>query len=92
MKDGTLVLKGTSDVLINSMPVKVWECTVEKAMVPSLLKKYKISNMKSEAQGIELRIISIEQPFPNAKCVGISLEDVFLYYFGEKAGDDNVTI
>lgn len=28
------------------------------------VKKYKISNMKSEAQGIELRIISIEQPFP----------------------------
>ena len=43
--------------------------------------------MKAESDGVELRIISKEKPVPEAKCVEASLEDVFLYYFGEKAGD-----
>ncbi|MGO5053342.1 ABC transporter ATP-binding protein [Lachnospiraceae bacterium LCP25S3_G4] len=92
MKDGKLMHKGTTDEIINSMPEDVWKCFVEKNMVSDLMKKYKISNMKAEPHGVELRIISSEQPFPNAKCVEASLEDVFLYYFGEKAGDENAAI
>ena len=48
--------------------------------------------MKSEAGGVILRIISSEKPFVNAQNAEASLEDVFLYYFGEKAGDENVAI
>ena len=70
----------------------VWECFVEKNMVSDFMKKYKISNMKSEADGVILRIISHEKPFVNAQSVEASLEDVFLYYFGEKAGDENAAI
>ena len=33
-----------------------------------------------------------EKPFVNAQSVEASLEDVFLYYFGEKAGDENAAI
>lgn len=87
MKDGKLVRSGTSDELIRTMPVDVWECFVRKSAVSSMAEKYKISNMKAESDGVELRIISKEKPVPEAKCVEASLEDVFLYYFGEKAGD-----
>lgn len=89
MKDGKLVRTGTSDEIIRTMPEAVWECFVEKNMVSAFMKKYKISNMKSEPHGAELRIISQEKPFPTARCVKASLEDAFLYYFGEKAGDEN---
>ena len=89
MKDGKLVRSGTSDELIHTMPVDVWECFVRKSAVSSMAEKYKISNMKAESDGVELRIISKEKPVPEAKCVEASLEDVFLYYFGEKAGDKN---
>ncbi len=92
MKDGKLMHKGTADEIINSMPEDVWECFVEKNMVAALMKKYKISNMKAEPDGVELRIISRERPFTNAKCVQASLEDVFLYYFREKAGDENAAV
>lgn len=92
MKDGKLMLKGTADEIINSMTETVWECFVEKNMVSDFMKKYKISNMKSEAGGVFLRIISSEKPFVNAQNAEASLEDVFLYYFGEKAGDENVAI
>lgn len=92
MKDGKLMHKGTADEIINSMPESVWECFVEKSMVASFMNQYQISNMKSESQGVELRIISREKPYRDAKRVAASLEDVFLYYFGEKAGDENAAI
>lgn len=92
LKDGKLTHKGTLDEVINSMSEKVWECYVEKNKVSDFVNKYKLSNMKSETNGVILRIISFEKPFENAKCVEPSLEDVFLYYFGEKAGTEDVTI
>ena len=91
MKDGRLLLQGTADELIHSMIENVWTCYANKADVPALMKQYKISNIKSEPHGVELRIISREKPFPNAVMEEANLEDVFLYYFGEKAGvDDDV--
>lgn len=92
MKDGELMHRGTAEEIKNSMSETVWECFVEKNMVSDFMKKYKISNMKSQPNGVLLRIISHEKPFVNAKKVEASLEDVFLYYFGEKAGDDHVSI
>ena len=42
--------------------------------------------------GVELRIISKDKPVENATRENATLEDVFLYYFGEKAGVNNGTI
>ena len=92
MKDGRLVRSGTSDELIRSMPVKVWESFTDRNAVSSLMEKYKISNIKAEPDGVELRIISGEKPLPDARCVEASLEDVFLYYFGERTGNENAEI
>ena len=92
LKDGKLMHTGIPEEVINSMPEKVWECCVEKNKVSDFMNKYKISNMKSEANGVILRIISLEKPVVNAKCMEPSLEDVFLYYFGEKAGTEDVSI
>ena len=92
MRDGKFMHKGTIDEIITSMPETVWECVVEKNMVTDFIKKYKISNMKSEPQGVVLRIISQQRPLPNAREKEATLEDVFLYYFGEKAGDENAAI
>ena len=87
MKDGKLVQSGTSKKLIQSMPVSVWQVVIDKSFVSSMMRKYKISNIKTESDGVEMRIISKEKPFPDARRIEASLEDVFLYYFGEKAGD-----
>lgn len=92
MKDGEILHKGSIDELINSMTETVWECLVPKNRVSDFMEKYKISNMKSEINQIMLRIISHEKPVENAMRVEASLEDVFLYYFGEKAGDENATL
>lgn len=92
MKDGEILHKGSIEELINSMTETVWECLVPKNRVSDFMEKYKISNMKSEINQVMLRIISHEKPVENAMRVEASLEDVFLYYFGEKAGDENATL
>lgn len=92
MKDGAIVNEGTLDEIISTMPEKVWHCFVPQQSVSSLSKRYKVSNMKSENHGVDLRIISTAKPCETAVCVRPSLEDVFLYYFGEKVGDDNDTL
>ena len=92
MKDGEILHKGSIDELINSMTETVWECLVPKNRVSGFMEKYKISNMKSEINQVMLRIISHEKPVENAMRVEASLEDVFLYYFGEKAGDENAAL
>lgn len=89
MKDGSIVNKGTLEEIISSMPERVWTCVVTQHELTSLTKKYKVSNMKSEHQGVELRIISSEKPSETAVCVPPTLEDVFLYYFGEKIGEND---
>ena len=92
MKDGAILNKGTLDEIISTMPDKVWNCIVPQQSVSAITKRYKVSNMKSENHGVDLRIISAEKPCETAVYVQPSLEDVFLYYFGEKVGDENDTL
>lgn len=89
MKAGKLLHKGTVVDLINSMNDSVWVCHVEKNKVQNVLQKNKVSNIKSDIYGAELRIISKDKPVENATKENATLEDVFLYYFGEKAGDNS---
>ena len=89
MKDGQLVTSGTSENIIDSMPESVWICRVSKASIDVCLKRFKVSNVKNVPGGAELRIISRNQPTENAIQVDATLEDVFLYYFGERAGDED---
>jgi len=87
MRDGELVQRGTAEQLAASMTESVWKCFAEKKDVSYFMKHYKVSNMKSESGGVELRIISREKPVKEAVLEEANLEDVFLYYFGEKVRD-----
>ena len=90
MKEGKILHNGTASELLGTMEEGVWKCYVNKSEVEKYMKKYKISNMKSEVHDVELRIISARKPMADAELVEANLEDLFLYYFGEKAGDSNV--
>lgn len=92
MKDGQIMLSGTSEELIASMPERVWSCTLKREQVGDYMEKYKVSNVKTVSGGTELRMISADPPAEDAIPEAASLEDVFLYYFGEKAGADDVQI
>ena len=49
---------------------------------------YTVCNRKKEEGGIMLTLISKEKPAVNAKVVMPSLEDVYMYYFGEEAEEE----
>lgn len=85
MGEGTILHRGSLEEIIASMPENVWECSVKKDQIAAFMCKYKISNMKTEPEGATLRIISRDRPAESAKRTVASLEDVFLYYFGENA-------
>ena len=52
-----------------------------------MMKQFKVSNMKAERGMVELSIIADQPPIHGASVVEPTLEDVFLYYFGEKGGE-----
>ena len=89
MKEGTLFYTGTSEELISSMEDSVWHCTVSKQEVDHYLAKYLVGNIKTTAYGAELRILSKTPPTGASVRQAATLEDVFLFYYGEKAGDKN---
>lgn len=89
MKDGMIKHSGSAEEIISSMPESVWLLWVNKSKVDLYLKKYKVSNIKAEHDGVELRILSKQKPAVEAIETEATLEDVFLYYFGEKAGESD---
>ena len=92
MKGGVLVQRGTTEQLVATMTENVWKCYVEKREVSHLMTMYKISNLKTDSHGVELRIIAKEKPVSNAVLEEPVLEDVFLYYFGERVGGEHDAI
>lgn len=87
MKNGRLFYTGTTEKLISSMDESVWHCTVPKKKVNGFLAEYLVGNVKTVPGGAELRILSKEPPTEQAVREEATLEDAFLLYFGEKAGD-----
>lgn len=87
MKNGRLVQQGSLNDVLDSMPEKVWSLVTSQAESAKFMRQYKVSNMKTDRDGVELRIISAQQPSAYAEVEQPNLEDVFLYYFGEKGGE-----
>lgn len=87
MKDGAIKASGTSEELLATMPERVWSLAVSKEEIDHYRKVYKVPNIKNITGGAELRILSIEKPSENAVLETATLEDLFLNYFGEKAGE-----
>ena len=86
MKEGQIVQQGDLDHML-AMQENVYACEVSQAEATKMMKQFKVSNMKAERGMVELRIIADQPPIHGASVVEPTLEDVFLYYFGEKGGE-----
>lgn len=89
MKDGKIQLSGTEEELLTSAPARAWSCVVPLRDADRIQKHCLVSNRKTLQSGAELRIVSENQPMSGAVEEGLTLEDLFLYLFGEKAGDEH---
>lgn len=79
LRDGENIGIHTTGEWLESIHGKVGECVVAEEEIPLYQKKYRISNIFREKEGIHLRILDDELP-ENATMVKPMLEDVYLYY------------
>ncbi len=83
MNNGEIIKNGTPYDLCEEINNKVWLVRVSEDEAENIITKYKISNIHREDEFYFIKIVSDEKPFPLAKSVTPSLEDVFLYHAGE---------
>ncbi len=83
MKNGQLLQQGSLSEIIQVIENKVWECTVSGQTAEHLKSSCPVINMRSDLDGVQLRLVSEDIPCENAVHVTATLEDLYLYYFSE---------
>lgn len=84
LKSGELLQHGTPEEMAAPLQNAVWEMQVQTADDVSLAMRGKmVSNVRQQADGFVLRVVSKDSPAANALSVHPTLEDVYLYAFGE---------
>ena len=67
------------------MKDKVFEVHVSKEQVNDIQKKYKVSNISSEKDGVCVRFVADKKPEElDSRNVKPSLDDVYLYMFDDE--------
>lgn len=84
MNHGKLINKATIPDLVSTMQNKVWEVNAEGDELETLLDKNSRSSLVSRDMETVIRIVSDTCPHPRAALCVPSLEDVYLYQFGEQ--------
>lgn len=92
MKGGRFIQTGSLAQISAAVPEKAWSVTVSKNEAQRFLENYMVSNVRQLSGRAELRILSKEKPHAEAVPDELTLEDIFLYYFGEKGGEGSVLL
>ena len=79
MKNGELIQEGTEAELTEKVKGHVWKCIVSEKEAECLGQRFVVSNMRSNGENIELRVISEKQPMREAELLEGTLEDAYLY-------------
>ena len=79
---GQLLREAAPENLLKEIEKKVWEWSVQSDVLPALKQKHIISSTIRRTDGVQVRVVSADQPNPNAKTVSPNLEDAYLYFIG----------
>lgn len=83
LKQGNVVLQGTVGQCLSCVKGNVYHLPTKETEINRLMEQYKVVGMSTKGEQSYLRIIS-EQMIPNGILQeNVSLEDVYLDYFGE---------
>ncbi len=83
MDKGRMIDCASQTELCNDIYGKVWETVTDYDKGMELMKEKRVSNVVSEGELFNVRVVSDEKPTENAVSVQPSLEDVCIYHFGE---------
>lgn len=85
MKDGSFLLQEPMTTITDSIKGKVWEVLVSEREAVEYSRHCSVVNLHHENNMVRLRIVADSAPTTNANTVEPSLEDLFLYHFGDDA-------
>lgn len=89
MKQGCFLLQEPMTTVTDSIKGKVWEVLVPERDSAEYSRRFSVVNLHHENNMVRLRIVNEHAPTTNANTVEPSLEDLFLYHFGEEAQEEN---
>lgn len=89
MKQGCFLLQEPMTTVTDGIKGKVWEVLVPERDAVEYSRRFSVVNMHHENNMVRLRIVNEHAPTINANTVEPSLEDLFLYHFGEEAQEEN---
>ena len=84
MKNGRFLLQEPMETVTDSMKGKVWELLTDERTAEEYNNQFAVVNLHHENNSVRLRIVSDITPSEDAQNVQPSLEDLFLYHFGEE--------
>ena len=87
MKNGSFLLQEPMAAVTDSMKGKVWELLVDERDADRYSRKFSVVNLHHEGDRVRLRILDEARPAEAAEAAEPSLEDLFLYHFGEEDCD-----
>jgi ABC-2 type transport system ATP-binding protein len=79
---GQLLREDAPENLLAELENKVWEWTVHSDNLPALKQKYIVSGTIRKSDGVQVRVVSENQPEANAQNISPNLEDAYLYFIG----------
>jgi len=82
---GRLLRDAPPEDLLKDLDGKVWKWTVSSAELPALKQQYVISGTIRRSEGVEIRVVSGDQPNAQAVNAASNLEDAYLYLVGGKS-------
>ena len=84
MKQGRFLLQEPMSTVTDSIKGKVWEFFVDERAAEKYCREFSVVNLHHENNRVRLRMIEETAPREDAQIVEPSLEDLFLYHFGEE--------
>ena len=83
LKKGVISDSGSPYELTRKIEGQVWQTVVSAEEVQAMQEKFRVVNIQNGEQGVILRILSEVQPTEDSVTVVPSLEDYYLYVFGD---------
>ena len=81
---GQLLREAAPESLLNELEGKVWEWTIQSEDLPALKSKHIVSGTIRKSDGVQVRVVSKDQPTAESRSVSPNLEDAYLYFIGGK--------
>ena len=81
---GQLLREAAPESLLNELEGKVWEWTINSDDLPALKSKHIVSGTIRKSDGVQVRVVSGDQPKAESRSVSPNLEDAYLYFIGGK--------